>query len=104
MDAMHCAGTPVTFDCEGVARLGTAGTPCNDGDASTGNDTWNANCQCVGQVIDCLGVAGGTALPGTPATMATPHNDTWNACSAWVRCRLSGCGGWYGTAYILQRR
>ncbi|MCB9178820.1 MAG: T9SS type A sorting domain-containing protein [Flavobacteriales bacterium] len=54
-------------DCQGVNN-GPAmpGTPCNDGNASTGNDAWNANCQCVGESVDCLGVAGGTALPGTP--------------------------------------
>jgi hypothetical protein len=53
----------VTFDCLGVAN-GTAlpGTPCDDGNPNTGNDTWNSNCQCVGQVIDCAGVPGGNAV------------------------------------------
>jgi len=27
---------------------------------------WNNNCQCAGQLIDCMGVVGGSALPGTP--------------------------------------
>ena len=31
------------------------GTACNDGDPNTGNDTWDANCNCVGQLIDCEG-------------------------------------------------
>ena len=37
------------IDCAGVAG-GTAlpGTACNDGNACTTNDLWNANCQCVG--------------------------------------------------------
>ncbi|MBK9175161.1 MAG: hypothetical protein IPM46_02255 [Flavobacteriales bacterium] len=36
-------------DCNGVVG-GTAlpGTACNDGNACTTNDTWNASCQCVG--------------------------------------------------------
>ncbi|MEZ4756936.1 MAG: hypothetical protein R2817_08925 [Flavobacteriales bacterium] len=78
----------MTFDCEGVAN-GSAlpGTPCNDGNASTGNDTWNANCQCVGQVIDCLGVAGGTALPGTSCNDGNANTiNVWSAnCTALVR-------------------
>ena len=54
-------------DCLGISN-GTAlpGTPCNDNNATTGNDTWNANCTCVGVPVDCAGVAGGTTLPGTP--------------------------------------
>ncbi|MBK9764849.1 MAG: hypothetical protein IPO87_16230 [Flavobacteriales bacterium] len=41
-------------DCAGVNN-GTAlpGTACNDNNASTGNDTWNANCACVGEALDC---------------------------------------------------
>ncbi|MBK6831597.1 MAG: hypothetical protein IPG92_13050 [Flavobacteriales bacterium] len=70
------------IDCEGVAG-GTdlPGTPCDDGLATTGNDTWSANCTCVGQLIDCEGVAGGTDLPGTPCDdgLATTGNDTWSA-------------------------
>ena len=41
------------------------GTACNDNNPNTGNDHWNANCQCVGQVIDCNGIPGGATLPGT---------------------------------------
>ncbi len=58
------ANTPQ--DCEGVDN-GTAlpGTACDDGNASTGSDTWTANCECVGIANDCLGVPGGTTVPGT---------------------------------------
>jgi hypothetical protein len=70
------------IDCEGVAG-GSAlpGTACNDGLATTGNDTWNSNCQCVGQLIDCEGVAGGAALPGTACNDNNPNTsgDTWNS-------------------------
>ncbi|MDQ3100089.1 MAG: hypothetical protein M3R08_01770, partial [Bacteroidota bacterium] len=42
---------------------GTAvvGSTCNDGNANTANDVYGANCVCAGQVVDCAGVAGGTA-------------------------------------------
>ena len=45
-------GVPV--DCQGVVG-GPAmpGTPCNDGDPCTVNDTWNASCQCVGTPVMC---------------------------------------------------
>ncbi len=57
------ANTPQ--DCAGVNN-GPAlpGTACNDGNANTGNDTWNANCTCVGQPLDCVGVPNGQTLPG----------------------------------------
>ena len=44
------AGTSTsTPDCQGVSN-GPAmpGTPCNDNDPCTINDTWNSNCQCAG--------------------------------------------------------
>ncbi|NUQ16065.1 MAG: gliding motility-associated C-terminal domain-containing protein, partial [Flavobacteriales bacterium] len=48
---------------------------------NTGNDVWDANCTCAGQTIDCLGVAGGTALPGTACNdnNAGTINDAWDA-------------------------
>ncbi|MBP6392552.1 MAG: T9SS type A sorting domain-containing protein [Flavobacteriales bacterium] len=57
------ANTPQ--DCAGVNN-GPAlpGTACNDGNANTGNDTWNANCTCLGQPLDCVGVPNGQTLPG----------------------------------------
>lgn len=74
------ANTPQ--DCAGVNN-GPAlpGTPCNDGNAATGNDTWNANCVCAGLPIDCAGAPGGTALPGTPCDDGLPGTgaDAYNA-------------------------
>lgn len=68
-------------DCEGVAN-GTAlpGTACDDGDPSTGNDTYDTNCICVGMLIDCEGVPGGSALPGTLCDDGDPNteNDQYN--------------------------
>lgn len=58
------ANTPQ--DCAGVNN-GSAlpGTACDDGNAQTGNDAYNANCLCIGQPADCAGTPGGPALPGT---------------------------------------
>ena len=65
-------------DCEGVLG-GTSlpGTTCDDGNADTDNDTYAANCDCLGE--DCLGVAGGPALPGAACDDGNPNtsNDTW---------------------------
>ncbi len=44
---------------------GQVGSTCDDANASTGNDVINGTCVCIGQVIDCAGVPGGSALPGT---------------------------------------
>ncbi|MCC6841147.1 MAG: T9SS type A sorting domain-containing protein, partial [Flavobacteriales bacterium] len=59
------------------------GTACNDGNASTINDTWNSNCQCAGTpvLVDCNGVANGPALPGTACNdgNANTGNDAWNS-------------------------
>ncbi|MBK9274551.1 MAG: T9SS type A sorting domain-containing protein [Flavobacteriales bacterium] len=65
-------------DCLGVPG-GSAlpGTPCDDGNADTSNDVFDANCACVGE--DCEGVLGGNALPGQPCDDGDPNsvNDTW---------------------------
>ncbi|MBS1583425.1 MAG: thrombospondin type 3 repeat-containing protein [Bacteroidetes bacterium] len=72
----------VVYDCLGVLG-GDAlpGSPCNDGNAGTGNDTWDTDCTCVGETIDCLGAPGGPALPGTPCDdgNAATANDRWRA-------------------------
>ncbi|MEO7080739.1 MAG: LamG-like jellyroll fold domain-containing protein, partial [Flavobacteriales bacterium] len=54
-------------DCPGVT--GTIGSACDDGDANTTNDVLNGSCSCVGQLIDCLNVPGGSTLPGTACTL-----------------------------------
>lgn len=80
------ANTPQ--DCAGVNN-GTAlpGTACSDGNANTGNDTWTANCLCVGQVIDCAGVPGGTTSIGSPCDdgNADTDGDTYDA-----NCQCAG--------------
>ena len=57
------------------------GALCNDGNPATVNDVIRPNCQCAGQLVDCLGVAGGAALPGTACNDNNPNtgNDAWNA-------------------------
>lgn len=83
----------MVVDCEGVAG-GDAlpGTPCDDGTANTGNDTWSGACACVGETIDCEGVIGGPALPGTVCDdgSAVTVNDAWsNTCE----CVGNDCEG-----------
>jgi hypothetical protein len=67
-------------DCNGVSG-GPAqpGSPCDDGNAETTNDTYSVDCACLGE--DCLGVPGGNALPGQPCDDGNPDtsNDTWQS-------------------------
>lgn len=76
-------------DCLGVPG-GSAlpGTACDDGNADTQNDVYDATCACVGE--DCLGVLGGPALPGTACDDgdSTTVNDTWQ-----TGCVCSGVVG-----------
>jgi hypothetical protein len=57
-------------DCLGVpGGPAQPGSPCDDGDGTTLNDTWNTGCVCMGEPdlnLDCAGVPDGNALPGTP--------------------------------------
>ncbi|MCB0792503.1 MAG: T9SS type A sorting domain-containing protein [Flavobacteriales bacterium] len=48
-------------DCEGVPN-GPAlpGTPCDDGDPNTTNDTWDAGCNCAGMPVGIEELGGGT--------------------------------------------
>ncbi|MBX2980983.1 MAG: thrombospondin type 3 repeat-containing protein, partial [Flavobacteriales bacterium] len=85
------------IDCLGVPG-GSAlpGTACNDNNPNTGNDTWNNNCQCVGQLIDCQGVPGGSALPGTPCSDGDPGtiNDVWTSdCECVGMLVIMDCSG-----------
>jgi Thrombospondin type 3 repeat len=88
-----CAGTFQDSDNDGICNAndncpnlaGVQGDPCNDGNASTINDVITPGCVCAGTLLgsDCLGVPGGTALPGTACNdgNACTINDTWsNAC------------------------
>ena len=65
----------VWYDCQGTPwGPATPGTPCDDGNPATSNDTWSAACQCVGQgggQEDCLGIIGGPNLPGTACADST---------------------------------
>jgi len=78
--------TPV--DCAGVPNgAALPGAACNDNNSLTGNDTWNANCQCVGIPVDCVGVPGGGALPGTTCDDGNLNtaSDVYNA-----NCQCAG--------------
>jgi hypothetical protein len=68
-----------TDDCPAV--VGVIGSACDDGNVNTTGDVLDANCVCAGQLIDCLGVAGGSALPGTACNdnNAATGNDVYDA-------------------------
>src|SRR5204862_118449 len=78
------AGSPVV-DCLGVAG-GTAlpGTSCNDNNACTTSDTWNASCQCVGTAsgdTDGDGICNAQDnCPTVPGQIGSTCNDG-NACT-----------------------
>lgn len=68
-------------DCLGqVGGPALPGTPCDDNDTTTGDDTWSASCVCEGLLIDCENVPGGPALPGTACDDNNPNtlNDIWS--------------------------
>jgi hypothetical protein len=102
----QCVGTPVTFDCEGVAN-GSAlpGTPCNDGDPMTVNDAWDSNCNCYGflYLVDCAGEVGGYAIPGTPCNDGDPltGNDVWSTNCTCIGLPLD-CAGVPGGSAVLD--
>ena len=50
--------------------------------SNTSGETWDANCNCTGGLVDdCLGVPGGSALPGTACDDGDINTvgDTWDA-------------------------
>ncbi|MBK9514561.1 MAG: hypothetical protein IPO05_13285 [Flavobacteriales bacterium] len=78
----------MTFDCEGLAN-GTAlpGTACNDSNANTINDAWDANCTCSGTPVtfDCEGVACRRAVGGRMDRLAR-HRLQRQQCEHDQRC------------------
>ncbi len=63
-------GTPDCIDvCPGQPE---PGSPCDDGNPLTGNDTMQNSCICAGVALDCEGTPGGTALPGTDCDDGNP--------------------------------
>ncbi|MBK7297681.1 MAG: hypothetical protein IPI91_14115 [Flavobacteriales bacterium] len=60
------------IDCEASVGLLFPGTACNDNNANTGNDIWNANCQCAGQLIAAARTSRWVCYyPDLPATTTT---------------------------------
>ncbi len=92
----NCAGTFEDTDNDGICNVnddcpnvtGQIGSSCDDGDASTGNDVLQADCTCAGELIDCLGIPGGSTLPGTacndndPLTLNDAYDNNCNCTGA----------------------
>lgn len=66
-------------DCLGVpGGTALAGSPCNDGDACTVNDAWDASCECTGTFQDQDGDGICNAqdnCPGVPGQIGSACND-----------------------------
>ncbi|MCB9199931.1 MAG: hypothetical protein H6596_05545 [Flavobacteriales bacterium] len=78
VDGRQCMA--VTFDC-GVAMDRRVPAALQRWQCEHGQRHWDANCNCVGQLIDCEGTPGGSALPGTSCNDgdANTINDQWTA-------------------------
>lgn len=93
-------------DCQGTPG-GTAlsGTPCDDGNTGTIDDTWGTDCICQGQPdpnLDCTGTPGGAAVPGTPCDdgIFFTTADSWTAdciCAGFDCQGVQGGGALPGT-------
>lgn len=70
-----------------IIELHGVGDPCDDGDETTGNDAWNEDCECVGLLIDCEGVPGGEALPGSDCELDNGAIGIWDG-----NCNCVGTG------------
>jgi len=67
--------TACVQDCEGTwGGTHTAGTPCNDGNASTQNDAYDANCICTGIPV---GPCTGNQVVVNITTDASPAQLSW---------------------------
>ncbi len=76
LGALATASGAATADCLGVmGGTNKVGTPCNDNNACTTNDTWNASCQCVGTSI----TPNATITPSGSLGFCTGGNVTLNA-------------------------
>lgn len=90
IDVLRLLPSGEIVDCNGVSGgSDLPGTPCDDGDENTGDDTWNTVCECIGTplIFDCTGVLDGPDMPGEPCDDLNPSttNDVWS-----TECECSG--------------
>ncbi len=96
-DACHSAGTcaPATGECFHPVRLN--GTPCNDGDLCTQNDTCQGGTCTGGAGVTCAALPCQTAAcnPGTGCVYTPAPNNTscsdGNACTQADKCQSGAC-------------
>jgi hypothetical protein len=96
--AFSCGGGQ--YDCNGVINgPDMPGTACDDGNAQTVNDLWQANCTCSGTLnLDCMGVLNGPAMPGT----ACDDGDSLTTNDAWTAyCTCAGDSSYYNNLDCL---
>ncbi len=111
VDDGSCLESDCAGNCGGEALPATS---CNDGNPDTINDVYNSNCECAGVIeeipgctnatacnynpsanvddgscaeVDCLGICGGNAMPGTPCYdgSSATVDDTWD-----MNCNCQG--------------
>lgn len=95
-------GYCTTDDCDDDDPLiGAIGAPCNDNNPNTDNDVVLSDCTCAGQVIDCLGVAGGSYLPGSSCNDGNPFT-IGDVVLADCSCQglLTDCNGTVDGSYL----
>jgi|GEM_PF-2834140 len=62
VDCAGVCGGNALLDCENICEgTATEGAPCDDGNASTQNDMYDANCDCVGDPIQTIGCTDNSA-------------------------------------------
>ncbi|MEO8066391.1 MAG: T9SS type A sorting domain-containing protein [Flavobacteriales bacterium] len=81
----YCDGCPLDDNKTAPGNCGCGnpdpGSACDDGLSTTGEDTVQPDCSCLGVPVDCNYVVNGTDLPGTPCDDGNPDTqfDTWSA-------------------------
>ncbi|MBK8339286.1 MAG: T9SS type A sorting domain-containing protein [Flavobacteriales bacterium] len=91
-----CAGQPI--DCLGVpGGTATIGSACNDGNANTINDVYDANCVCAGTpVVGCVN----NEVSLTFNTDANAVQTTWNIVSSGTQNVACSGGGFANNSTI----
>ena len=101
----YCDGCPLDDNKTAPGTCGCGnpdpGSACDDGLSTTGEDTVQPDCNCLGVPVDCNYVVNGPDLPGTACDDGNPDTwgDTWSV-DCLCEGQLEDCEGIVGgTAY-----